>query len=98
MSSRYYPQKTGALADEHVFQAHKKAFDEIYALHDKLTAMQADLQSKLDAANAKAHQAQQDAANQKVFTKISGLEVKATLPQNGQVLKFNSASGQIEWT
>lgn len=95
--TRWYPSKTGALADEDVFNAHRQAFDQIYDLHDKLKVMTSDLQTKIDQVNKIAAAANNGLQQQQLNTKINGFSVTNTIPTNGQTLKYNATTGQIEW-
>jgi len=89
--NRHYPtrQLTGPLHDDF-----RILYNHVYALTDALAAAHSRM-----AEMEKSHQAlQQQVANGPSNTKIAGLNVRATPPLNGQSLKYNAATGQIEWT
>jgi hypothetical protein len=88
---RWYPQR-GDFESEQVYNAHRQAFDQIYSLQDQLNTLHSSLKgnSKVSAVGSE----NGGPSN----TTINGLYVKAVPPKNGQVLKFSSSSGQIEWS
>jgi len=90
---RWYPtvEEAGGHAQHNV---HKQVLDKVYGLTDRL--------DKLDAqhpgATAKPSPAPPASGpGSPSHTKIAGLNVIGTPPQNGQKLTFNSSTGQIEW-
>jgi hypothetical protein len=88
--NRHYPSKfkTGALHDDF-----RILYDHVYDLQEKL----ATTQGKLDDMTEKHGKLAEQVANGPSTTKIAGLNVKAVVPQNGQKLTYNSATGDIEW-
>jgi hypothetical protein len=98
-TNRWFPPKTGALADHDVNDAHRRAFEAIYQLQDQLAAAHAKLaehDGKITKATGTAEAAHK--ATSTINTKVNGLNVKAVPPTNGQTLKYNSATGQVEWS
>lgn len=87
---RTYPEQRGALADFHAWDAHKKTRDLLYDLHDKLNLFMHEQKSNVG-------QKQQEAGGPS-NTKIAGIFVQAIQPKNGQTLKYNSSTGQLEWS
>jgi hypothetical protein len=97
--NRWFPPKQGALADHEVNDAHRRAYEMIYSLQDTVKQLQSQLgehAGKIQSAHSKADSAH-EAAKQAAGT-INGLNVKAVPPKSGQTLKWNAATGQIEWT
>ena len=97
-TNRWFPPKTGALADHDVNDAHRRAFEAIYALQDQLAAAHsklADHEGKITQATGTAEAAHK--ATSTINTKVNGLNVKAIPPSNGQKLTWVAASGQLEW-
>jgi len=98
--NRHYPSKfkTGDLHDDF-----RILYDHVYKMQDDLTAANsrmADMESKHSALASQV-------AGGPSSTKIAGLNVKGTEPQNGRavtslsgvpVLAYNAASGEIEFT
>jgi hypothetical protein len=90
-NNRYYPSaaKTGELHD-----SWRMLFDHMYEQQRR----NSELSSQLDDLR-KSHSAlSAQVANGPSTTKIQGLNVKAVQPTNGQSLKYNAATGEIEWT
>jgi hypothetical protein len=87
----HYPSKfkTGELDTEW-----RQVFDHMYAQQRK----NAELEEKLAALTRKHGALQQQVANGPSTTKIQGLNIKGVPPTNGQALKYNAATGDIEWT
>lgn len=88
--AKYYPSpsKTGALNDDF-----RLLFNHVYALQDSL----AEAKGRI-ADMEKSHKSLSDqVAAGPSTTKIQGLNVKGVPPTNGQVLTYNSATGDIEW-
>jgi hypothetical protein len=90
-ANRYYPSptKTGALHEDF-----RKLFDHVYSLQDQLTAAHGKL-AEMESRHGKLSQ---QVANGPSTTKIQGLPIKGVPPMNGQALKWNAATGEIEWT
>lgn len=86
-AQRWYPH----FDDHATHEAFRVAYDRIYELHDKLQ----DAHAKLD---GMAKPSQAGDAGGPSTTKIGGLRVAATPPADGQSLKYNAKTGQIEWT
>jgi hypothetical protein len=98
--NRHYPSKfkTGDLHDDF-----RILYDHVYKLQDQMAAAEgrmADMESKHGALASQV-------AGGPSSTKIAGLNVKGTEPQNGRavaslsgvpVLAYNAASGEIEFT
>jgi len=96
--NRWYPSKLD-FPDDKQFEVVRQLTDLIYGQQSQL----ATLQSSHDAMSEKlkAHGSRMDSvekAGGPSTTKITGLFVKAVPPANGQTLKYNAASGQIEWS
>lgn len=88
--NRYYPSpsKTGDLHNDF-----RLLFDHVYRLQDQLT----DAHGRL-AEMTKRHDAlTQRVASGPSTTKIMGLNVKGTVPTNGQKLTYNAATGDLEF-
>lgn len=83
----YYPSKakTKDLHDDF-----RLLFSHVY----KLQRQVADLHGKLAATQPPSSQSNLGGPS---TTKIAGLNVHATPPQNGQKLTYNAATGEIEW-
>jgi hypothetical protein len=87
--NRYYPSKERDPNNDL-----RILFDHVYGLRDQLT----ETQGKLADMTAKHGKLAEQVANGPSTTKIQGLNVKAVQPLDGQSLKYNAATGDIEWT
>ena len=90
-SNPYYPSKfkTGEMDNEW-----RALYDHMYAQQRKNT----DLEGQLAELQKSHGNLKEKVANGPSTTKIGGLNVHAATPKNGQALKYNSATGEIEWT
>jgi len=89
---RIYPEQRGPLADFHAWDAHKRAYDLIYDLHDKVNAMNHETATK------KSNVGQKDMpAGGPSNTKITGIPVVGTPPANGHTIRYNSSTGKFEF-
>jgi hypothetical protein len=88
--NRHYPSRTltGPLHDDF-----RILYDHVYSLTDRLAKAEGDLREMTHRHDALSQQV----ANGPSTTKIAGLNVKAVVPQNGQQLTYNAATGDIEW-
>ena len=88
--NRHYPSRqiTGPLHDDF-----RILYDHVYSLTDKL----AETQKQLAEAKKSHADLSRQVANGPSTTKIAGLNVQGVVPQNGQKLTYNAATGQIEW-
>jgi hypothetical protein len=100
--NRWFPPKEGALADHAVNDAHRRAFEAIYALqdrleaaHGKLTAHDGEIARVGEQARG-AHNVATATASQ-LNTKIGGIGVKGVPPKTGDTLRYNAATGQFEY-
>jgi hypothetical protein len=88
--NRHYPsrQVTGPLHDDF-----RILYDHVYSLTDKLKETTKQLEDM-----KKSHaDLSQKVANGPSNTKIAGLNVEGVVPQDGQQLTYNAATGQIVW-
>lgn len=87
---RYYRQ-VSTIEEAHL--AIKELTDHTYDLRSQIAEMK---DSHAKAMNGMQKQVSQ--LGTALNSQVNGLNVKAVPPTNGQVLKYNSATGQIEWT
>lgn len=94
-SDVWYPSRSD-FSSEQAFNAHRQAFDRIYALQDQLR----ELHEKVKATSSPTPEKSSSAS------KINGLNVKAVPPSQGRsvtnlskipVLGYNSETGEVEW-
>ena len=88
--NRHYPSRqiTGPLHDDF-----RILYDHVYSLTDRLAASEKQLSEMKKAHGTLAQQV----AGGPSTTKIAGLNVEAVVPEDGQQLTYNAATGQIEW-
>lgn len=89
-AQRWYPH----FDDHATHEAFRVAFDHLYSLHDQVQAVH----SQLKGTTASGDGAKPASAGGPSTTKIGGLFVAAVPPLDGQTLKYNAKTGQIEWT
>ena len=90
MADRWYPKREHFQSHEQ-WNAHREAFNKIYQLQDQLDRRHKELDGKISSLG------KAQMPNGPSNTKIQGLNVGGTPPQNGQKLTYNAATGQIEW-
>jgi regulator of replication initiation timing len=90
--SRWYPPKTNDFTFDQ-FNAHRVAFDKIYELEDQLK----ELHGKHQELHAKMQGATKENEKLKeiINNRIAGRLVKPKEPQDGETIRYNSASGQF---
>jgi hypothetical protein len=96
--NRWYPNKSD-FPDDKQFEVVRQLTDLIYGQQSQLAALQSShdsMQEKLNTHGSRMDKVEK--AGGPSTTKITGLFVKAVPPTNGQTLKYNAASGQVEWS
>lgn len=95
VSENWYPDQS-AFGSYKAWDAHRKALDQIYDLKSQVAGMKAKMekQSKLE----KPTGVPKEGPGSSKETYIAGFLVKPALPQNGQTLKYNSSTGQLEFS
>jgi len=66
----------------------KELTDHTYDLRDQINGHKKTIE----------HMQKQQGLGTALNSQINGLNIKAVPPTNGQTLKYNAATGQIEWT
>ena len=86
IKTRYFPNEKDFSSFEQ-FDAHRQTLTQQYALEDRVSALE-----KPPSADGKA------VASSSPTSTISGLQVSGSPTANGQSLKWNASTGQIEWS
>ena len=96
-SKNWYPDRSvfGSYA---AWDAHRKALDEIYDLKSQVEGMKAEM-AKANKPKDKSTGVPKEGPGSSKETYVAGFLVKPVInPQNGQTLKYNSATGQLEFS
>ena len=90
----WYPDR-GVFGSYAAWDAHRKALDQIYDLKSQVEGMKAQM------AKPKPEESTgvpKEGPGSSKETYIAGFLVKPGLPQNGQTLKYNAVTGQLEFS
>ena len=92
------------MANEQRFYRHVENLDDAKTAIRELTDHSYDLREQMDEMRAQHKsaidgvQVQMKKLGSALNSQINGLNVKGVPPANGQTLKWNASTGQIEWT
>lgn len=90
---KYYPPRNAFRSHEEWY-AHIETYNNVYAMQDNLKAILDKLSQHENAIQSNASNIRRVA----IVDNINGIAIKKSIPTNGQVLKYNSNTGQAEWT
>lgn len=94
--TRFYPQRKD-FASHQQWDALRRAWDEIYKLQDAMTDQVRRHEARMPRGGAAAKGTNPNALGSGLNTQVAGMNVSGSPTANGQTLKWNSATGQLEW-
>lgn len=90
-SVRWYPSR-GDFKTEAEFNAHRQAFDRIYALEDRLSRI-----AGVSGAEGGKGSFPANSLGSPLNSQVSGLNISGSPTADGQKLTWDAASGQLVW-